>query len=244
MGFLQHVEILEWKWEGIAMDFVTGLPQNQKGYHSVWVIIDRLTKSAHILHVKTTYTASQYAKLYLDEIVSLHSVLMSIISNRGAQFIAQLWKSFQTSLGTQSKFSTTFHPQTDGVLGYGKKGKLIPRFIKPFEVLERVGPVAYCLALPPDLSGVHLVFHISMLRKYLHDPSHVLNHEDVQLDESLSYIGYLVARLDRQVRHLRSKDVVSVIVLFGVVHSVKKLRGNPNKSFVQSTHTYVETQGE
>ena len=101
-----------------------------------------------------------------------------------------------------------------GVLWFGKKGKLSPRFIGPFEVLERVGPVAYRLALPPDLSGVHPVFHISMLRKYLHDPSHVINHEDVQLDESLSYVEHPVAILDRQVRRLRSKDIVSVKVLW------------------------------
>jgi transposase InsO family protein len=113
-GLLQPVEIPEWKWEGIAMDFVTGLPRTQKGYDSVWVIIDRLTKSAHFLPVKTTYTASQYAKLYLEEIVSLHGVPMSIISDRGAQFTAQFWKSFQAALGTRLNLSTTFHPQTDG----------------------------------------------------------------------------------------------------------------------------------
>ncbi|CAJ2633781.1 unnamed protein product [Trifolium pratense] len=338
-GLLQPVEIPEWKWEDIAMDFVTGLPRTQKGYDSVWVIIDRLTKSAHFLPVKTTYTASQYAKLYLEEIVSLHGVPVSIISDRGAQFTAQFWKSFQSALGTRLNLSTAFHPQTDGqsertiqiledmlracvldfggswdrylpmmefaynnsyqssiqmapfealygrrcrspigwfevgeaklvgpeliqdaiekvklirdrlvtaqsrqksysdkrrrpleftvgdhvflrvspmkgVLRFGKKGKLSPRFIGPFEILERVGPVAYRLALPPDLSGVHPVFHISMLRKYLYDPSHVISHENIQLDENLSYTEHPVAVVDKEIRRLRSKDIVSVKVLW------------------------------
>jgi len=338
-GLLQPIEIPEWKWEGIAMDFVTGLPRTQKGYDSVWVIIDRLTKSAHFLPVKTTYTASQYAKIYLEEIVSLHGVPISIISDRGAQFTAQFWKSFQAALGTRLNLSTAFHPQTDGqsertiqiledmlracvldlggswdrylpmmefaynnsyqssiqmapfealygrrcrspigwfevgeaklvgpeliqdaidkvklirdrlvtaqsrqksysdkrrrpleftvgehvflrvspmkgVLRFGNRGKLTPRFIGPFEILERVGPVAYRLALPPDLSGVHPVFHISMLRKYLYDPSHVINHEDVQWDENLSYTEHPVAIVDKEVRRLRSKDIVSVKVLW------------------------------
>jgi hypothetical protein len=101
-----------------------------------------------------------------------------------------------------------------GVLRFGKKGKLSPRFIGPFEILERVGPVAYRLALPPDLSGVHPVFHISMLRKYLYDPSHVISNEDVQLDENLSYTEHPVAIIDKEVRRLRSKDIVSVKVLW------------------------------
>ena len=99
-----------------------------------------------------------------------------------------------------------------GVMRFGKKGKLSPRFIGPFEILDRVGEVAYRLALPPSLSAVHPVFHVSMLRKYHGDPSHVLDFSTVQLDKDLSYEEEPVAILDRQVRQLRSKSFPSVRV--------------------------------
>ena len=96
------------------MDFVVGLPRTQKGCDSIWVIVDRLTKSAHFLPVRSTYSAVQYASLFLDHIVSLHGVPISIVSDRGPQFTSRFWRSFQDALGTQLNFSTAFHPQTDG----------------------------------------------------------------------------------------------------------------------------------
>ena len=88
-GPLQPLSIPSWKWEDISMDFIVGLPKTSKGYDSIWVIVDRLTKSAHFLPVKTTHTAKQYAQLYMDHIVSLHGVPKIIISDRGTQFIAR-----------------------------------------------------------------------------------------------------------------------------------------------------------
>ena len=99
-----------------------------------------------------------------------------------------------------------------GIMRFGKKGKLSPRFIGPFEVLRRVGEVAYELALPPSLSGVHLVFHVSMLRKYHADLSHVLDFSTVQLDKSLGYEEEPIAIVDKQVRQLRSKRIFAVKV--------------------------------
>ncbi|XP_070039545.1 uncharacterized protein [Nicotiana tomentosiformis] len=98
-----------------------------------------------------------------------------------------------------------------GVMRFGKKGKLIPRYI-PFEVLLRIGEVAYRLALPTSLLGIHPVFHIFMLQKYYGDPSHVLDFSTVQLDGDLTYDMELVAILGRQVRKLRSKNIESVKV--------------------------------
>ena len=96
------------------MDFITGLPRTQRKYDSIWVIVDRLTKSAHFLPVRTTYSAEDYARLYVREIVRLHGVPTSIISDRGAQFAANFWRSFQKGLGKQVNLRTAFHPQTDG----------------------------------------------------------------------------------------------------------------------------------
>ncbi|CAM8972006.1 unnamed protein product [Rhodiola kirilowii] len=89
-----------------------------------------------------------------------------------------------------------------GVMRFSKKGKLSPRYIGPFEILERVGNVAYRLALPPTISRVHPVFHISMLRKYISDPSHVLEYERLQINDTLSYEEQLMAIIDRQVKRL------------------------------------------
>ena len=98
---------------------------------------------------------------------------------------------------------------TKGVMRFGKKGKLSPRFIGPFEILERYGEVAYKLDLPPNLSAVHPVFHVSMLTRYRYDDSHVIQWDSVALDQDLSYEEEPVAILDREVRKLRSKEIVS-----------------------------------
>lgn len=92
------------------MDFVVGIPRTLMVYESIWVIVDHLTKSAHFLSVKTTYSVAKYAQLYLDEIVKLHGVLVSIISDRGPQFSSRFWKAF---LEARVDVSIDFHPQID-----------------------------------------------------------------------------------------------------------------------------------
>ncbi|XP_073152499.1 uncharacterized protein [Henckelia pumila] len=101
-----------------------------------------------------------------------------------------------------------------GIIRFGKKGKLSPRYIGPFEILEKVGARAYQVALPPNLEGVHNVFHISMLRKYVANPSHVIRHEPVDWMPDLSYEKMSVQILDRQVRRLRNREIPMVKVLW------------------------------
>nr|XP_009771167.1 PREDICTED: uncharacterized protein LOC104221741 [Nicotiana sylvestris] len=224
----------------------------------VWVIVDRLTKSAHFIPVRVTHTAEQLADIYLCEIVRLHGVPISIISDWGAQFTAEFWKSFQKSLGSQlplaefaynNSYQSSIQMQAlekvaliceqlrtaqsrqksyadkrvrdlefmkgekvflkvspmKGVMRFGRKGKLSSRYIGPYEILDQIGSVAYKLALPPRLSAVHPVFHVSMLRRYVRDDSHKIQPEDVELDENLTYEEGPIAILNRQVRQLRSK---------------------------------------
>ena len=97
---------------------------------------------------------------------------------------------------------------------FGKKGKLAPKYIGPFEILERIDMIAYRLALPPNMSQVHPVFHVSMLKKYILDPSHVLQPQSVELNEDLTFEEEPVAIVDYQVRQLRSKVIPMVKVLW------------------------------
>ena len=101
-----------------------------------------------------------------------------------------------------------------GVMRFGKKGKLSPRYMGPFEIIERIGKVAYRLALSPDLSAVHNVFHVSMLKKYVPDPSHVLTEEPIEVHEDLTHEEKPVKILDKQDKILRNKIIPLVKVLW------------------------------
>ena len=91
-GLLQPLPILGWKWEEISMDFITGLPMTPQGHDSIWVVVDRLTKSTHFILVHTIYHVGKYAELYISQIVRLHGVPRTIISDQGPQFIACFWE--------------------------------------------------------------------------------------------------------------------------------------------------------
>ncbi|GJT16120.1 putative reverse transcriptase domain-containing protein [Tanacetum coccineum] len=190
-------------WQGmkkdiavIAMDFVMKLPRTSSGHDAIWVIMDRLTKSAHFLPMREDYKMDRLAILYLNEIVARHGVPVLIISDRDSRFTSRFWQSMQEALGTKLDMSTAYHPQTNsqsertiqtledmlgacvldfegswdvspwkGVVRFGKKEKLAPRFVRPFEIIERIGPVAFRLDLPEELDGVHDTFHVSNLKK-------------------------------------------------------------------------------
>ncbi|KAL0541315.1 hypothetical protein IC582_021357 [Cucumis melo] len=113
-GLLQPLSVPGWKWESVSMDFITGLPRTLKGYTVIWAVVDRLTKSAHFIQRKSTYTASKWGQLYMIEIVRLHGVSISIVSDRNARFTSKFWKELQLALDTRLDFSTAFHPQTIG----------------------------------------------------------------------------------------------------------------------------------
>ncbi|TYK00849.1 DNA/RNA polymerases superfamily protein [Cucumis melo var. makuwa] len=338
-GFLNPLPVPEWKWEHITMDFLFGLPRTSSGHDGIWVIVDRLTKTTRFIPIKMTSTLDQLARLYVDKIVSQYGVPVSIVSDRDPRFTSKFWPSLQKAMGTGLKFSTSFHPQTDGqsertiqtledmlracvlqlkgswdthlplmefaynnnyqssigmapyealygrpcrtpvcwnevgerklvgpelvqittnniklirenlrkaqdrqksyadkrrrnlefqvgdqvflklspwrgVIRFGRKGKLSPRYIGPYQITERVGPAAYRLELPIELARIHDVFHVSMLRKYIPDPSHVLQDQPVELKEDLSYVEEPVQILDRKEQVLRNKTIPLIKVLW------------------------------
>src|SRR4051812_19614193 len=113
-GTLQPLSIPEWKWDKIEMDFFTGFPRSQKGHDAIFLVIDRFSKVAHFLPIKETISASQLADLYVSRIVSLHGIPLEISSDRGSIFTSKFWDSFQEAMGTHLKFSTAYHPQSQG----------------------------------------------------------------------------------------------------------------------------------
>jgi hypothetical protein len=114
VGPMQPLSIPAWKWDNISMDFIVRLPLTPRKHDSIWVIVDRLTKTAHFIPVHTIYSAERYAEIYIDLLVRLHGVPKTILSDRGTQFVARFWAQVHESLATKLIHSSSYHPQTDG----------------------------------------------------------------------------------------------------------------------------------
>lgn len=110
-GLLQPLPIPSWKWDEISMDFIVGLLRTSRGFDSIWVIVDRLTKSAHFIPIKINFQPHDYVEIYLDQVVKLHGVRKIIVSNRGSQWTTHFWEGLHKGLGVRS---LAYHPQTAG----------------------------------------------------------------------------------------------------------------------------------
>jgi len=113
-GLLHPLPIPEWKWETISIDFITGLPKTKKLHESITMVVDKLRKSGHFIHVQSTYKAVQIANIFMQNAFKLHGLPKMIISDRDVKFTSAFWKALYEGLGTQLHFSITYHPQTDG----------------------------------------------------------------------------------------------------------------------------------
>ncbi|CAH1431389.1 unnamed protein product [Lactuca virosa] len=112
-GKMQPLDIPVWKWEDITMDFITKLPRTARGVDSIWVIVDRLTKSAHFIPIQESISAEKLAEIYVREVVACPGVPVLVVSDRDVRFTSRFWKQFHDEMGTRLHFSTAFHPQTD-----------------------------------------------------------------------------------------------------------------------------------
>nr|GFA51964.1 putative reverse transcriptase domain-containing protein [Tanacetum cinerariifolium] len=160
-GLLQQPEIPIWKWERITMDFIIGLPRTPSGYDSIWVIVDRLSKSAHFLLVKTTDNMEKLTQLYLKKVVCRHGVPISIISDRDSKFTSRFWRLLQEALGTRLDMSSAYHPETDGQIKFSYNNSYHASIkAAPFEALygrKCRSPVGWSEVGDSQLTGSELI---------------------------------------------------------------------------------------
>ncbi|GJY48524.1 reverse transcriptase domain-containing protein [Tanacetum coccineum] len=181
-GLLVQPEIPEWKWEKITMDFITKLPKMANGYDTIWVIVDRLTKSAHFLPMRETDPIEKLMKLYMKEVVTRHGVPVSIISDRDGRFTSLFWKALHKALGTRLDMTAR------------KRQKIyvdIRRKPLEFQVGDRV-----MLKVSP-WKGV----------KCLSDESLVIPLEELRVDDKLHFVEEPVEVMDREIKQLKRSRI-------------------------------------
>ncbi|XP_070029726.1 uncharacterized protein [Nicotiana sylvestris] len=204
-GLAQDIEIPQWKWEMINMDFVLS------GQHYEALYRRRCRSPVGWFEpADVSLIGLEFACEALEKVQLIREILKAAQS-RQKSYSDKRHRDLEFMVG--DKVFLKVSPMK-GVMRFGKKGKLSLRFIGPHEILEKKGNVAYKLALPVVLAFVHPVFYVSMLRKYIHDESHIIPADTIEIKEGLTYEEVPIEILDRQVRKLRTKDLASVKVLW------------------------------
>ncbi|WVZ63657.1 hypothetical protein U9M48_013271, partial [Paspalum notatum var. saurae] len=235
-GMLQPLALPAWKCENIHMDFIVGLSRTQKGYDSIWVIIDHFTKSAHFIPNLLITTATRKALMAPFEVLygrrcrtplnwsepgeqvtfgpdlvtQAEEQVKLIHSNLKRAQSRQ--KSYSDKRRRPLAFEVGDHvylrvSPMKGVHRFGVKGKLAPRYIGPFKITEQRGPVAYRLEPPPHLAAVHDVFHVSQLKKCLRVPEEAVDTSQIQIEPDLTYEEHPIKILDQKQRTTRRKTI-------------------------------------
>ncbi|GJR32883.1 putative reverse transcriptase domain-containing protein [Tanacetum coccineum] len=233
-------DIPQWKWERIRMDFITKLLKTSSGYDTIWVIVDRLTKSAYFLPIKETDKMERLTRIYLKEVVSRHRVPIDGQGERTVQTLEYMLRAYVIDLGngwdkhlpltkvgdSQLTGLKIIHETTEKIIQMRRRMHVardrqkrhadVRR--KPLEfqvgdkVVARVGPVAYRLELPQDLSGVHNTFHVSNMKKCLSDESLIIPFEVIQVDDKLQFIDEPMKIMDWEIKQLKQSRISIVKV--------------------------------
>ncbi|KAA3466369.1 DNA/RNA polymerases superfamily protein [Gossypium australe] len=222
--------LLEWNWNRITMDFVTGLPLTPKKKDAVLVVVDRLTKSAHFIPVipRTQRETDTQGRFYQETEKKVKVICECLKTTSDRQKSYSELKRKEIEFQASDKVFLKVSPWRK-ILRFGWKGKLSPCFIEPYEDTERIGPVAYHLALPPRLEKIHDVFHMSMLRRYRSDPTHVIVPIEVKIQPDLTYGEEPVKILAREVKQLRNKSIPLVKVLWQR-HGIEEATWEPEEA--------------
>ncbi|GJT90375.1 putative reverse transcriptase domain-containing protein [Tanacetum coccineum] len=224
-GMLVQPKIPEWKWDNITMDFVTKLPKTSQGYDTIWVIVDRLT------NIKAAPFEALYGRKCRSPIcwteVGEAQILGPELIQETTEKIIQIKQRMQAARDRQKSYADMKRKPMEfqvgdkvmlkvspwkGVVRFGKRGKLNPRYVGPFKVIERVGEVAYKLELPEELSRVHNTFHVSNLKKCHADEPLAVPLDGLNLDDKLHFVEEPVEIVGREVKRLKRSRIPLVKV--------------------------------